>query len=388
MFRIIVNNDPNIKQSYFLVPDNDPYFNQSYLVSPNHMNMNMNMMLSKKHRKSSKKHRKSKHHGNYENHGQYGQFGVPLLSPEFLSPEFPMPLPIPGYISGHINHQHVIDTINTAATAAVASGTTAAVVTAVDSTGKIVESIHKGDPHVTHIVSKATSAATTEANRMTPLPLPTAATVAQAVKTALSGLHAPGPLGPFGMAGTVSSFPFTSPIMSPVPIPITYPRVNNIRHLTNPDDDPELRRKVVKHFYKQLKEIYFIDKLKKLFQYIIIENNSNTGNNNNTGNNGNNSNTGNNNNTSVRLVKTYEEYKKNENNNNDSNIKIKFITENIFSKYDLEVLISKLIAKYGMLNSDDENNMHWYTAKYKYASLVKKAMYKKIKYRFEKKVKF
>jgi hypothetical protein len=177
------------------------------------------------------------------------------------------------------------------------------------------------------------------------------------------------------MSGTVTSFPFThgSPIMSPVTIPVTYPRVNNIRHLTNPDDDPELRRKVVKHFYKQLKEIYFIDKFKKLFQYIIIENNDNNGKNENNG---------------ARLVKTYEEYKKNENNNNDSKIKIKFITENIFSKYDLEVLISKLIAKYGMLNSDDENNMHWYTAKYKYASLVKKAMYKKIKYRFEKKVKF
>jgi len=379
MYRIIVNNDPNIKQSYFLVPENDPNNNQSYFVSPNHMNMNMNMMLSKKHRKSSKKHRKSKHYRHNSHHGQYGQFGVPILSPEFLSPEFPVPVPVPGYIPGHINHQTAIESLIKAADTAAAGtpSTPADVVNAVNIAGTAILKIN---PHFTHIVTEAKTAAT-KANVGTV----TGTIVATAVKTALNALHAPGlPLGPFGMAGTLTSIPFThgSPIMSPVPIPITYPRVNNIRHLTNPDDDPELRRKVVKHFYKQLKEIYFIDKLKKLFQYIIIENNGNTGNNSNTGNNGNTSN------TSVRLVKTYEEYKKNENNNNDSNIKIKFITENIFSKYDLEVLISKLIAKYGMLNSDDENNMHWYTAKYKYASLVKKAMYKKIKYRFEKKVKF
>ena len=376
MFRIIVNNDPNIKQSYFLVPDNDPYFNQSYFVSPNHMNMNMNMNMMS--RKKHKKHRKSKHHGNYGNHGQYGQFGVPLLSPEFLSPEFPMPLPVPGYISGHISPQAAINIIIKAADTAAAKTPSSPVIVQTAVTDACTN-LGSTSTEIMNIISKANNAATTEVSRTIPLPLPTAQSVAAAVKTALTALHAPGlPFGPFGMAGTVTSFPFThgSPIMSPVPIPVTYPRVNNIRHLTNPDDDPELRRKVVKHFYKQLKEIYFIDKLKKLFQYIIIENNGNNGNNGNTGN------------TGVRLVKTYEEYKKNENNNNDSNIKIKFITENIFSKYDLEVLISKLIAKYGMLNSDDENNMHWYTAKYKYASLVKKAMYKKIKYRFEKKVKF
>lgn len=373
MFRIVVNNDPNIKQSYFLLPDNDPNFNQSYFVSPT--NMNMNMMSSKKH----KKHRKSKHYGEYghrhsAHHGQFGQFGVPILSPEFLSPEFPVP--IPGYISGHISPTAAIDIINKAAEAAAAI--TAPLANAVSVQNAISTAgvtINKGDPKVAAIVNTANTTAATEASRSTP-PIPTAQSVVNVVKIALGTLRAPG-LGmtPFGMSGTVTSFPFThgSPIMSPVPIPSLYPRVNNIRHLTNPDDDPELRRKVVKHFYKQLKEIYFIDKLKKLFQYIIIENNENNGKNENT---------------SARLVKTYEEYKKNVNNNNDSNIKIKFITENIFSKYDLEVLISKLIAKYGMLNSDDENNMHWYTAKYKYAGLVKKAMYKKIKYRFEKKVKF
>jgi hypothetical protein len=145
---------------------------------------------------------------------------------------------------------------------------------------------------------------------------------------------------------------------------VVTPPITNVRHITSPDADPELRRKVVKHFYNQLKEVYFLDKFNKLFKYIVVENDK------------------------ARLVKSNEELQKNANNNNNSKLKISFITDNIFSKYDLEVLISKLIAKYSMLYSDDEYNMHWYTAKYKHAKLVKKAMYKKIKYRLQKKVKF
>jgi hypothetical protein len=142
------------------------------------------------------------------------------------------------------------------------------------------------------------------------------------------------------------------------------PPITNIRQISFPDNDPELRRKVVKYFYDRLKDIYFHGKFQKLLKYIVIENNI------------------------PRLVKSYEELQKNIDNKNDISIRIKFITENIFSKYDLEVLISKLIQKYGMLFSDDEYNMHWYNAKNKYSSKVKKAMYKKIKYRLQKKVHF
>jgi hypothetical protein len=156
----------------------------------------------------------------------------------------------------------------------------------------------------------------------------------------------------------------TVPASATTSYTVITPPITNIRHLTNPDADPELRRKVVKHFYNQLKEVYFLDKFKKLFKYIVVENDK------------------------ARLVKSYEELQKNANNYNNSKLKITFITDNIFSKYDLEVLISKLIAKYSMLYSDDEYNMHWYTAKYKHAKLVKKAMYKKIKYRLQKKVNF
>jgi hypothetical protein len=155
-----------------------------------------------------------------------------------------------------------------------------------------------------------------------------------------------------GAPGTTTSYTVITP-------PIT-----NIRHLTNIDQDPELRRKVVKHFYNQLKDVYFLGKFQNLLKYIVVENGS------------------------ARLVKSYEELQKNSDNNNDFTLRIKFITENIFSKYDLEVLISKLIAKYSMLYSEDEYNMHWYNAKYKHSRLVKKTMYKKIKYRLQKKVNF
>lgn len=146
---------------------------------------------------------------------------------------------------------------------------------------------------------------------------------------------------------------------------VVTPPITNIRHITHPNQDPELRRKVVKHFYNNIKDIYFItSKFKKLLKYIIVENNN------------------------PRLVKSLEELEKNSNNNTDYSLRIKFIIKNIFSKYDLELLISKLIAKYSMLYSDDEYNMHWHNAKYRHAKTVKKAIYKKIKYKLQKKLNF
>jgi hypothetical protein len=169
-----------------------------------------------------------------------------------------------------------------------------------------------------------------------------------------------------GTGAPASGAPSTTPPATPPATTYTVvtPPITNIRHLTSPDQDPELRRKVVKHFYNQLKDVYFLGKFQNLLKYIVVENNK------------------------PRLVKSFDELQKNSDNKNDFTLRIKFITENIFSKYDLEVLISKLIAKYGMLYSEDEYNMHWHNAKYKHAKLVKKAMYKKIKYRLQKKVNF
>ena len=350
-YRILPNHDPSINQSFVVIPEG-PSFSSGGLY-PNYM---MSKKSSKKH-----KHRKSKHrHRYYE--GQYGQFGMPVLSPEFLSPEFPMPVPGYGYNYGYVNNDPIraASTLIDVATKAVRNiidikADVAAAVTAITGTSS-------GSSAITAVTAATTSAAVVAAEA-TAIATANPTTYLDAIKKAVNdAARAPAIPGmPYGMLpGLVNPI---NPINS-VQLPVLSPRFSNVRHLTVPDNDPELRRKVVKHFYKELKEKYFIDKFNKFFQYIIIENDES------------------------RLVKTYEEYKKNENNYNDSKKKIKFITENIFTKYDLEVLISKLIAKYGMLNSDDENNMHWYNSKNRYAGLIKKTMYKKIKYRFEKKVDF
>jgi hypothetical protein len=332
-YRILPNNDPNINQSFYVIPEGPGFSNGLY--------PNSNYMMSKK---SSKKHRKHRHR-HYE--GQYGQFGMPVLSPEYLSPEFPMPVSVPGYGYGY----GYTDPANIALTQ-ITKAANDAVAAAAASPNTVIAAVRAVLGNLNNPGAQAVVAATNTALTAGFVGLTTrivADNIITAAKAAVTTYTVPGM-----QIGHIS--PIISPVLSP--------RFGNVRHITDPDSDPELRRKVVKHFYKELKEKYFIDKFNKFFQYIIIENDKS------------------------RLVKTYEEYKKNENNYNDSKIKIKFITENIFTKYDLEVLISKLIAKYGMLNSDDQNNMHWYNSKNKYAGLIKKAMYKKIKYRFEKKVDF
>ncbi len=195
-----------------------------------------------------------------------------------------------------------------------------------------------------------------------------AAAVAAAAAAAAAGAAAAAAAGAAVAPGAGAAGAGAAPVV-PVASPLTYnlitPNITNIRNLTNPDQDPELRKKVVKHFYNQLKEVYFLGKFQKLLKYVIVDENN-----------------------KVRLVNSFSELQQNKNNNNNFTLRIKFITENIFSKYDLEVLISKLIAKYSMLYSEDEDNIHWYNAKYKHASIIKKAMYKKIKYRLQKKVNF
>ena len=333
-YRILPNNDPNINQSFYVIPEGPGFVNGLY--------PNSNYMMSKK---SSKKHKHR--HRYYE--GQYGQFGMPILSPEFLSPEFPVPVPVPGYGYGY--GYGYTDPANAALTE-ITKAANNAVAAAGGSPTTVFAAVRGAlgtlnNPGAQAVVSATNTALTSNIGGLTAR---TAAdNIIAAAKAAVTTYTVPG-----------LQYGVPTPIISPV----LSPRFGNVRHITDPDSDPKLQKKVVKHFYKELKEKYFIDKFNKFFQYIIIENDE------------------------PRLVKTYEEYKKNENNYNDSNKKIKFITKNIFSKYDLEVLISKLIAKYGMLNSDDENNMHWYNSKNRYAGLIKKAMYKKIKYRLEKKVDF
>ena len=98
-YRILPNHDPSIDQSFIVIPEgpsfsNGLYPNSNYLMSNKSSNKH-------KHRKSSNKHKHKHRHRHYE--GQYGQFGMPVLSPEFLSPEFPVPIPmsVPGYGYGY-----------------------------------------------------------------------------------------------------------------------------------------------------------------------------------------------------------------------------------------------------------------------------------------------
>ena len=201
-------------------------------------------------------------------------------------------------------------------------------------------------------------------------PAPPAVPAVGAAGAAGAGAGAAAPAAPAAPAAAAGAAPGApaapaAPITSPLTYNLITPNITNIRNLTHPDQDPELRKKVVKHFYNQLKEVYFLGKFQKLLKYVIVDENN-----------------------KVRLVNSFSELQQNKNNNNNFTLRIKFITENIFSKYDLEVLISKLIAKYSMLYSEDEDNIHWYNAKYKHASIIKKAMYKKIKYRLQKKVNF
>jgi hypothetical protein len=344
-YRILPNIDPSINQSFIVIPEGPGGIGGIGGIGyPNYGYPSSNYMMSNESRKNHKHKHKHRHrHRHYE--GQYGQFGMPILSPEFLSPEFPVP--IPGYPYGYTDPANeALTQITKAAndTSAVnPGGTPTAVIAAVNA---ILTTLN--NPRAAAVVS----AVRTSINTIGTAPLRASDVAARIIAAASTAVT------------TSASISVPGLPVPGLPYPVLSPRFNNVRHITDPDADPELRRKVVKHFYKELKKKYFIDKFNTFFQYIIIENDKS------------------------RLVKTYEEYKKNENDHNNSKIKIKFITENIFSKYDLEVLISKLIAKYGMLNSDDENNMHWYNSKNKYASLIKKAMYKKIKYRLEKKVNF
>lgn len=138
-------------------------------------------------------------------------------------------------------------------------------------------------------------------------------------------------------------------VVMPVnPLPI------NVKSFLDPNDDPKMQRNIIKYFYERLKEIYLEATLSKLLKYIIIKNNI------------------------PQLVESEEEYNKNDVNNNRKE-RINFILEKYFTKYDMELLLHKLVAKKGY---------KWYDLKTKHSHSVKKAVYKKIKERILRHLKF
>lgn len=145
--------------------------------------------------------------------------------------------------------------------------------------------------------------------------------------------------------GTVGIAPFIRP--SNVIMPSLSNGFLKARQYFNPNDDPELHKSVIKHFFNKLREVWLTSSMMKLLRYIKIEGGN------------------------PMVVRTYQEF---ENNNDFSNQakKIDYILDRIFSKYDLEVLLEKVAAEY-MLN--------WYDMKNTHNDLIKKEIYRKIKHR-------
>lgn len=135
-------------------------------------------------------------------------------------------------------------------------------------------------------------------------------------------------------------------IVSPIPV--------KVKSLLDPNDDPEMQHNIIKYFYERLKEIYLEATLSKLLKYIMIEDNKS------------------------QLVSSQDEYDKNDINANKKE-KVKFILDNYFSKYDMEALLHKVVAK---------KRYNWYDLKTKHSHYIKKAIYKKIKERIERHLKF
>ncbi len=152
---------------------------------------------------------------------------------------------------------------------------------------------------------------------------------------------------------TVQVLPAFSPVVPILASPTISPSSSftRIKSITNPNDDPDMQKSIIKYFYQKLRDVYFYSSMAKLLGFVKIQDNK------------------------PRLVSSYEEYK---NNNSPSNPepKIKYIMDEFFSKYDLEVLLHKVV---------DNNGYNWYDLKEKHSHKVKKEIYKKIRHILEKK---
>ena len=143
-----------------------------------------------------------------------------------------------------------------------------------------------------------------------------------------------------------------SPI-SPISPIIPYSPLS-IRSITNPDDDPEMRKSVVRYYYDKIKDYYLPERFSVLLKYIIVENGK------------------------PRLVKSNSEY---ENNKVDKDIplRVKFILDYYFGKSELELVIAKTVNKHGL---------RWYELKSKHLSTIKRAIFNKIEHILDRECEF
>ncbi len=123
------------------------------------------------------------------------------------------------------------------------------------------------------------------------------------------------------------------------PRPIFY--TNSITSDVN--NDPELRKKVVRFFYEKFANIWLSQSYIKLQKYLKVSNGE------------------------VTFIKSASDYDK-EFVNNDK--KVEFILENIFSKHELVVFLDKFVNRY---------NVNWYDLKTKHYEKVKSELYEKLK---------
>ncbi len=117
---------------------------------------------------------------------------------------------------------------------------------------------------------------------------------------------------------------------------------------TNPiksdvNNDPELRKKVVRFFYEKFANIWLPQSYIKLQKYLKVSNGE------------------------VTFIKTIGDYEK-ELINDDK--KIQFILDNVFSKHELLVFLEKFVNR---------NNVNWYDLKTKHYEKVKSEIYDKLK---------
>jgi hypothetical protein len=127
------------------------------------------------------------------------------------------------------------------------------------------------------------------------------------------------------------------------------PIITSYNNFFNVNNDPELRKRIYKYFYKKYRDIWLSFSYEKLFKYFIKENDK------------------------IIFVKSREEYINNK--ITDKKEKKEYILKNIFGKHEMLIFLDRFIRK---------NNLNWYDVKQNNQNDIKSAIYKKIKNHIEK----
>jgi hypothetical protein len=125
------------------------------------------------------------------------------------------------------------------------------------------------------------------------------------------------------------------------PRPIFYTNSNSY----NVNNDPELRRRIVRYFFEKYSTTWLPFSFSKLQRYLVSSTNG------------------------IEFIKNINEYD-NEITSNISSEKIDFIIKNVFGKHEILVFLDKFVRM---------NNLNWYDLKTKHSDKIKNDLYNKIK---------